>query len=508
MSHDVFIVDAVRTPVGKIGGSLAGVRPDDLAAGVIRSLIERQNTLDPTRIDDVYFGSGNGAGEENRNVARMASLLAGLPPTVPGSTTNRLCGSGLDAVIQASPEIAVGDAELCVAGGVESMTRAPWVVQKPEQGFQRTDQTMFSTTLGWRMVNPRHPKQWTVPLGEGAEILADEFAISREAQDEFAMASHHKAAAAWAAGRFAGEVVAVRGATLSTDESVRGEVSMEALARLKPVFRTDGSVTAGNASPMNDGASAVMLASGTLAASADSTRCVGWSAGRCRGSSRTDTGSARCRRRRPRSTGPASVGEILPSSSSTRRSPPKRWRASNRGRGSTVASSTPTVAPSPSAMQSAAPGPASSPPSPMSCDVSAVAGGWPRCASASAKASPWWSTPIRADRLASGPAAWLTGRRDLVDAASVSVDRGLATIDSDVRAVDVRGIVGAQERSELGHFARFSSASRRRGREHLMQRMVGHIEELSRLGRAEHPRADHVGPHPVSGTLSSEVVGE
>jgi acetyl-CoA acetyltransferase family protein len=261
---EVWIVDAVRTPVGRIGGALAAVRPDDLAAGVIKALVARQPGVDPAQIDDVYFGNGNGAGEENRNVARMAALLAGLPTSVPGATTNRLCGSGLEAIVQASREIAVGDAELCLAGGVESMTRAPWVVQKPEQGFQRTDQNMFSTTLGWRMVNPKHPKQWTVALGEGAEILADEFGISRSAQDAFAMASHHKAAAAWSAGRFDAEVVPVEGVALTSDESVRGEVTIDALAKLKPVFRTNGTVTAGNASPMNDGASAVMLASDAL----------------------------------------------------------------------------------------------------------------------------------------------------------------------------------------------------------------------------------------------------
>jgi acetyl-CoA acyltransferase len=191
----------------------------------------------------------------------MALLLAGLPPSVPGATTNRLCGSGLEAVVQASRAIAVGDADLCLAGGVESMSRAPWVVQKPEAAYVRTDQVMHSTTLGWRMVNPRHPKQWTVPLGEGAEILADELQISRPVQDAFAMASHQKAAAAWRAGHFADEVVPVDGAELTTDECVRADVNQPALARLKPVFRPDGTVTAGNASPMNDGAAAVLLAS-------------------------------------------------------------------------------------------------------------------------------------------------------------------------------------------------------------------------------------------------------
>jgi acetyl-CoA acetyltransferase family protein len=255
----VYVLDAVRTPVGKIGGALSGVRPDDLAAGVIRSLLDRHPDLDPARIDDVHLGNGNGAGEENRNVARMASLLAGVPTSVPGATTNRLCGSGLEAIVGASREIAVGDAELVIAGGVESMTRAPWVVPKPDRPFQRTDHGMHSTTLGWRLVNPRHPDQWTVPLGEGAEILAEQFEISRAVQDAFAVRSHRKAAAAWRAGRFADEVVAPFGADLDTDECVRPDSTPDALARLKPVFRPDGSVTAGNSSPMNDGAAALLL---------------------------------------------------------------------------------------------------------------------------------------------------------------------------------------------------------------------------------------------------------
>jgi len=260
----VYVVDAVRTPIGKIGGALAKVRPDDLAAGAIEALVGRAPELDPARIDDVQFGNGNGAGEENRNVARMAALLAGLPTTVPGVTTNRLCGSGLEAVIGASREIAVGDADVVVAGGVESMTRAPWVVPKPDQPFERGHQQMFSTTLGWRLVNPRHPAQWTVPLGEGAEILAEKYSITRDAQDEFAVRSHRLAAAAWEAGRFGPETVAPYGADLATDECVRPDSSTEALARLKPVFRSaeaGGTVTAGNSSPMNDGAAALLLAS-------------------------------------------------------------------------------------------------------------------------------------------------------------------------------------------------------------------------------------------------------
>jgi acetyl-CoA acyltransferase len=257
---EVFIVDAVRTPVGRHGGALSKVRPDDLAAAVVRALVSRTPQLDPGRIDDVVFGDANGAGEDNRDVARMAVLLAGLPPSVPGVTVNRLCGSGLEAVIDASRAIALGDASLCVAGGVESMSRAPWVFPKPERGFPRGHQTAFSTTLGWRMVNPSMPQQWTVSLGEGAEILADKFGISRVAQDEFALRSHQRAAAAWAAGRFDAEAVPMPGADLDRDESIRADTSLEALAKLKPAFRENGTVTAGNASPLNDGASAVLLA--------------------------------------------------------------------------------------------------------------------------------------------------------------------------------------------------------------------------------------------------------
>jgi acetyl-CoA acetyltransferase family protein len=259
VSNAVFVLDAVRTPIGKIGGALAGVRPDDLASGVIAALVERNPTIDAAAIDDVHFGNGNGAGEENRNVARMATLLAGLPTSVPGATANRLCGSGMEAVINASREIALGDGSIAIAGGVESMTRAPWVVQKPDQPYERANQQMHSTTLGWRMVNPRHPAQWTVALGEGAEILADEFAITREMQDEFAVGSHLRAAEAWDAGRFDAEVVAPFGADLKRDECVRANASLESMARLKPVFRPDGRVTAGNSSPMNDGAAALML---------------------------------------------------------------------------------------------------------------------------------------------------------------------------------------------------------------------------------------------------------
>ncbi len=261
MTQDVFIVDAVRTPVGRLGGQLAAVRPDDLAAGIIASLLARSPSLDPSKVDDIHFGNGNGAGEENRNVARMAGLLAGLPTSVPGVTHNRLCGSGLEAIMAASREIAVGDADVGIAGGVESMSRAPWVVAKPEHGYERGHQQMHSTTLSWRLVNPAMPEQWTVALGEGAEILADRHGVARAVQDAYALRSHQRAAAAWAARRFDDEVVAVAGSGIDIDESVRGDTTSDALGRLQPVFRAGGSVTAGNSSPMNDGAAAVLLAS-------------------------------------------------------------------------------------------------------------------------------------------------------------------------------------------------------------------------------------------------------
>jgi acetyl-CoA acetyltransferase family protein len=254
----VFIVDAVRTPVGRLGGALAHVRPDDLGATVVRALVERNPGAGP--IEDVYFGDANQAGEDNRNVARMAALLAGLPTSTPGATVNRLCGSGMEAAFSASRAIAAGDASICVAGGVESMSRAPWVLLKPERPFPRGHETLHSTTLGWRMVNPAMPDEWTVTLGEGAEILADRYGISRERQDEFALRSHRRAADAWDRGAFADEVVPVPEAELPRDESIRSDTTMEKLAQLKPAFRADGTVTAGNSSPMNDGASALLLA--------------------------------------------------------------------------------------------------------------------------------------------------------------------------------------------------------------------------------------------------------
>ncbi|MFF8847937.1 thiolase family protein [Streptomyces sp. NPDC015127] len=274
MKH-VYIVDAVRTPFGKYNGSLAAVRPDDLAAHVISELMLRTPELDPVRIEDVYFGNANGAGEENRDVARMAALLAGLPTTVPGVTVNRLCASGLEAVIQAARAVAVGDASIVVAGGVESMTRAPYVLPKSDRPFPAGHTELYSTTLGWRMVNPRMDPQWTVPLGESAELIAEKHKISREQQDEFALHSHHKAAEAQQLGLFDVELAPVpvpqrKGdpVVVTADECVRADASREAMARLKPSFRKanpagpeagGGTVTAGNASPLNDGAAALLL---------------------------------------------------------------------------------------------------------------------------------------------------------------------------------------------------------------------------------------------------------
>ncbi|MGH3355515.1 MAG: thiolase family protein [Nocardioidaceae bacterium] len=256
---DVYVVDAVRTPVGRHAGALAGVRPDDLAAHVLRALVDRAPGLDPEQVDGVVFGDANQAGEDNRNVARMAVLLAGLPTSVPGSTVNRLCASGLDAVLQAARTIAVGDASFMVAGGVESMSRAPWVLPKPTRGYPRGDETLHSTTLGWRMVNPHMPSDWTVSLGEGAEILADRYSIAREDQDAFALRSHEQALRAWKDGLFADEIVPVPDVELTRDEGIREGLTAEKLAGLDPVFRRQGTVTAGNASQISDGAAALLL---------------------------------------------------------------------------------------------------------------------------------------------------------------------------------------------------------------------------------------------------------
>ena len=253
-----YVLDAVRTPFGRYGGGLAGVRPDDLAAHVVKALLDRSPQLDPETIDDVLMGNANGAGDENRNVARMAVLLAGLPTSVPGATLNRLCGSSLEAAIDGSRAIETGDASVIVAGGVESMSRAPWVLPKPERAFPRGPEELASTTLGWRLVNPRMPDQWTISLGQSAEKLADVYAITREDQDAFAVRSHQLAARAWDAGRY-DWVVPVPDTDLERDEGIRPDSSIDKLAALKPAFKENGTVTAGNASPLNDGAAAVLL---------------------------------------------------------------------------------------------------------------------------------------------------------------------------------------------------------------------------------------------------------
>ncbi|GAA3204705.1 thiolase family protein [Nonomuraea helvata] len=246
----VYVVDAVRTPFGRHGGALAGIRPDDLAAHVVKAIAERNDVEAP---DEVILGNANGAGEENRNVARMAALLAGLPVTTPGATVNRLCGSGMEAVIQAYRMIALGDASAVIAGGVESMTRAPWVLPKPDRAFPAGGQELVSTTLGWRLVNPAMPAEHTVSLGEGAELIADKHGIARAEQDAYALGSHQKAAKA----SFEREIAPIAG--LTRDEGIREDTGLDKLARLKPVFRADGTVTAGNASPLNDGAAALLL---------------------------------------------------------------------------------------------------------------------------------------------------------------------------------------------------------------------------------------------------------
>lgn len=253
-----FVYDAVRTPFARHGKAFADVRPDDLAATVMASLVERTG-IDPARIEDVIFGDANQAGEDNRNVARFGALLAGFPSSVPGTTINRLCGSSLDAVIQGSRAIEAGDAEVILAGGVESMTRAPFVVEKSPRPFPAANQTMWNTSIGWRMTNPRLRSEWTISNGESAEKLAEIYDISRSEQDQFAARSHRLAAAAWAEGRFDDEIVQVEGHALARDEGIRDDSTAEVLAGLRPAFRAGGSVTAGNSSPINDGASAVLL---------------------------------------------------------------------------------------------------------------------------------------------------------------------------------------------------------------------------------------------------------
>ena len=265
--RDALICMALRTPVGRHGGALASVRPDDLLATVIRAVVERSG-VPPERIEDVVMGCANQAGEDNRNVARMSALLAGLPVEVAGQTVNRLCGSGLQAVVTAAHAIRAGEGDLFLAGGVESMSRAPWVTLKPESAYPRHDPVSADTTVGWRFTNPEMPERWTVGLGETAEIVAERYGISREEQDAFAAESQRRAAAAMASGRFADEIVPVEipqrkgpPVTVDRDEHPRPGVTPEKLAGLRPVFRADGSVTAGNTSGINDGAAALLVAS-------------------------------------------------------------------------------------------------------------------------------------------------------------------------------------------------------------------------------------------------------
>jgi 3-oxoadipyl-CoA thiolase len=253
------VLSAVRTPVGRYGGALSGVRPDDLAAVAIRAAVDRAG-VDPAAIDDVYLGCANQAGEDNRNVARMALLLAGLPDSVPGVTFNRLCASGLSAVVGACHAIVAGDGDLFVAGGVESMSRAPLVTAKPERAFARGDRTLYDTTLGWRFPNPRHEALFPLEsMGETGENVAERWDVSREDQDAFALRSQQRWGAAHEAGRFADELVAVGDVTV--DEHPRPDTTLEKLASLAPAFRDGGSVTAGNASGINDGAAALVIAS-------------------------------------------------------------------------------------------------------------------------------------------------------------------------------------------------------------------------------------------------------
>ncbi|NUQ31463.1 MAG: thiolase family protein [Dermatophilaceae bacterium] len=266
MTTAAYVYDAVRTPFGRFGGQLAGTRPDDLAAHVVKTLVSRAPGLAEggfgEQVDEVVLGNANGAGEENRNVARMATLLAGLPTSIPGSTVNRLCGSSLDAAMLASRSIETGDSEIVISGGVESMSRAPWVLPKTEKPYPAGDLALASTTLGWRLVNPAMPADWTVSLGEATEQLREKYGVTRDRQDAFAARSHRLADQAWADGWYDDLVVAVPGVELSRDESIRPDTTEERLAGLRTSFRKEGgTVTAGNASPLNDGASAVLLGS-------------------------------------------------------------------------------------------------------------------------------------------------------------------------------------------------------------------------------------------------------
>jgi 3-oxoadipyl-CoA thiolase len=266
--NDAVIVATARTPMGRYGGQLKDLRPDDLAATAIKEAVSRAG-VDPAEVDDVILGCANQAGEDNRNVARMALLLAGFPVEIPGQTVNRLCGSGMQAVIAGAREIQAGGASIVVAGGVESMTRAPWVMAKPETGHPRGAQTVYDTALGWRLVNPRMAEMYgTLQMGETAERVAQKYEISRDLQDAFALRSHQRAVDAQRSGRLREEIVDVAvpqrkgdSVVIAEDEGPRADTSLEALAKLRPAFESDGSVTAGNSSPLNDGAAAIVLMS-------------------------------------------------------------------------------------------------------------------------------------------------------------------------------------------------------------------------------------------------------
>jgi 3-oxoadipyl-CoA thiolase len=265
---EAYLVDAVRTPMGSYRGALSGVRPDDLAAHTLAAVVERSG-VDPERITDVYLGAANQSGEDNRDVARMAALLAGLPSSIPGATVNRLCASGLEAINCAARAVKLGEGDFYLAGGVESMSRAPWVVGKPERGLPRGPQTMHDTTLGWRFVNPRMAELGvsTESMGETGENVAERYGVSREDQDAWGLRSHQRAVAAAEAGLFAEEIVPIEApkgretVTVETDEGPRADASLERMAKLKPAFREGGTVTAGNASTLNDGAACTLVAS-------------------------------------------------------------------------------------------------------------------------------------------------------------------------------------------------------------------------------------------------------
>jgi 3-oxoadipyl-CoA thiolase len=265
---DAYVVETARTPMGAYRGALSTVRPDNMAAHAIAAAVERSG-VDPERIADVYFGAANQSGEDNRDVARMAALLAGLPQSVPGATVNRLCASGLEAVNSAARAVKAGEGDFYLAGGVESMSRAPWVIEKPERGLPRGPQTMHDTTLGWRMINPRMAELGvsTEAMGETGENVAERYEVSREDQDAYALRSHQRAVAATEAGRLAEEIAPIEArqgretVLVETDEGPRADASIEGLAKLRPVFREGGTVTAGNASSLNDGAACLLIAS-------------------------------------------------------------------------------------------------------------------------------------------------------------------------------------------------------------------------------------------------------